>query len=729
MITKHFRLFPLDQERLRSAARALDRRAIISCALTLLLVHPVPAATPKRPVTDDYFGTKIVDEYRWLEEDDPAVGQWSDEQNARARVYLDALPGRDRLKQRLTELLTFPAPSWGDVVDRHGVLLALKRQPPRAQPRLVALSSLESLEGERVVFDPLTLDASGETAMDFFVPSLEGRFVAVSLSRKGSEQGDVHVFDVVSGQELKTDVVPAVNTGTAGGSLAWTADGFFYTRHPLPGERPKEDLGFFQQVYFHKLGTLAKLDRYELGKDFLRIAENALATSRDGQWAADLVQKGDGGEYELFVRSPEGSWSKLAGYADCIVQVHFGCDGALYLLSRQGAPNGQILRLPLESGGLALAKAKVVVPQGAGAIQGVTPTRSRLYVEEQLGGPSRVRVVDLEGRPLGEIPAPLATSLSDATPIGEADDVLVFTSGYLAPPGLSRFEAKSERLLPTPYVAKAPADLSGYEVVRELCVSKDGTKVPLNIIQRKGLRLDGKNPLLLTGYGGFGISSAPGFSRALPVWLEAGGVYAVANIRGGGEFGEAWHQQGMLHNKQNVFDDFIACAQWLVEQKYTSPEKLAIEGGSNGGLLMGAVLTQAPSLFRAVVAHVGYFDMLRFETAPNGVFNTTEYGSVKKEEDFRALAAYSPYQHVKDGTQYPAVMFLTGKNDPRVAPFHSRKMVARLQACGTTQPVLLRTADTGHGIGTPLSERIAQSVDTHAFLFNQLGMQVRQAAD
>ncbi len=685
----------------------------------------MPAATPQKPVTDDYFGTKIVDEYRWLESgEDPAVQQWSDEQNGQARAYLDALPGRTRLKQRLTELVTYEAPSWFDVVDRQGVLFATKHQPPRAQPMLVVLGSLQSVQGERVVLDPLALDPSGETAMDFTVPSLDGKYVAVSLSRKGSEQGDVHLFEVASGQELKSEVVPAVNSGTAGGSLAWTTNGFFYTRHPLPGERPKEDLGFFQQVYFHKLGTPAQSDQYALGKDFLRIAENFLSTSRDGQWAADLVQKGDGGEYELFVRAPEGSWTKTAGYEERIVAVRFGWDKALYLLSHKDAPNGKILRLPLEPGKLTLAKAKLIVREGQGAIQAAVPTRSRLYIEEQLGGPERVRTVDLSGRPLGQIPAPAVSSLSSLEPVGEGDDVVVVTSQYLAPSGISLFTAADGKLHAMPYVGKTPADLSAYEVVREQCVSKDGTKVPLNIIRRKGLVLNGRNPVLLTGYGGFGIPLTPGFSRELPAWLEAGGVYAIANLRGGGEFGETWHQQGMLHNKQNVFDDFIACARWLVAHKYTSPEKLAIEGGSNGGLLMGAVLTQAPQLFRAVVSYVGYYDMLRFETAPNGVFNTTEYGSVQNAADFKALAAYSPYHHVKPGTQYPAVLFLTGKNDPRVDPFHSRKMVARLQASGTKQPVLLRTADTGHGIGTPLAEQIAQNVDAYAFLFQQLGMPV-----
>ena len=701
------------------ARKRLSNRLTQAGVLLLMIALPAWSATPKKPVVDDYFGVKITDDYRWLEAgEDPAVQQWSDEQNGRARAYLDALPGRERLQARLTELLSYEAPTWFNLTECQGVRFAMKQQPPKAQPLLVVLSSLETLEGERVLVDPGVLDASGATAMDFMAPSLDGRHVAVSLSRKGTERGDAHVYEVATGREL--EVVPAVNTGTAGGSLAWTKDGFFYTRHPLEGERPKEDLGFYQQVYFHKLGTPAKSDTYALGKDFPRIAESALSTSQDGQWVADLVQKGDGGEYELFVRAPEGGWTRVAGYEDRVVQARFGRDANLYLLSRQGAPKGQVLRLPLVAGQLSLAEATVLVREGKAAIQELLPTRTRIFVVEQLGGPNRVRMFDLGGRVIGQVPTPPVSAVSGLEAVGAEDDVTVSVTGYLSPPGISRFTAKDGQLHATPYASRTPADLSPYEVERRECVSKDGTKVPLNIVRRKGAKSPG--PLLLTGYGGFGISRTPAFNRALPVWLEAGGVFAVANLRGGGEFGEPWHQQGMLRNKQHVFDDFIACARWLVDQKYTVPERLAIEGGSNGGLLMGAALTQAPAGFKAVVAHVGLFDMLRFENSPNGIFNTTEYGTVKNEGDFKVLAAYSPYHQVKDGTSYPAVLFLTGKNDPRVDPFHSRKMVARLQASGTRQPVLLRMADTGHGMGTPLAERINQAVDTHAFLFQQLGM-------
>jgi prolyl oligopeptidase len=696
--------------------------------LTALLLAAAPAlpATPKKPVVDDYFGTKITDEYRWLEAGaDPEVQKWSDAQNVRTRAVLDKLPGRDALTKRLTELLSYEAPVWFGLTERKGTVFAFKRQPPKAQPLIVALKALDSVEGERVLLDPSVVDPSGDTSIDFFEPSLDGKYFAVSLSKKGTERGDVHVYETATGKELTADVVPAVNTGTAGGTLAWTDSGFFYTRHPLEGERPAEDLGFFQQVYFHKLGTPTRSDTYALGKDFLRIAENFLSTTRDGKWAADLVQKGDGGEYELFLKSPDNKWTKISTYEDKIVHVAFGRDNALYLLSRKGAPKGQVLKLPLVPGKLALASATVLVPAGDAAIQAVTPTKARLYVTEQLGVASRVRILGLDGKAVGEVPAPPATALSGAESLGEEDDIAVAVTGYLNPLTISKFTAKDSKLTATALVQKTPADLSGFEVQSGECVSKDGTKVPITVVSKKGLKLDGNNPTLLTGYGGFGISQIPSFGRERPAWLEQGAVYAVAAIRGGGEFGEDWHQNGMLSKKQNVFDDFLACAKWLTEKKYTSAKKLAIEGGSNGGLLMGAALTQAPTAFKAVVSHVGYYDMLRYEQAANGVFNTTEYGSVKDEAAFKALAAYSPYQAVKEKTQYPSILMLTGKNDPRVEPFHSRKMIARLQASGTRQPVLLRTSDTGHGGGTPLQERIAQAIDVYAFLFSELGVKVK----
>jgi prolyl oligopeptidase len=377
-----------------------------------------------------------------------------------------------------------------------------------------------------------------------------------------------------------------------------------------------------------------------------------------------------------------------------------------------------------------VAKAKVVVPEGRDAIvtsfwhdSTVVPTESRLYVVYQLGGPSEIRVFDLEGRPQ---PAPKQLPVSSVGSLVrlDGDDVLFENESYVEPSAIYRFDAKSGEVERTAFKSDEPVTLDDAEVVREFAASKDGTQVPVNIIMRKGTKRDGRNPALATAYGGYGVNNPPGFSALRRVLLDNGFVVAVANIRGGGEYGEEWHRQGNLTKKQNVFDDFAAVLEHLVERKYTSSDRLAILGGSNGGLLMGATFTQHPELMKAVVSLVGIYDMLRVELSANGEFNITEFGTVKKPDHFKALYAYSPYHNVKDGADYPAVLFLTGENDPRVEPMQSRKMTARLQAASPEAgPFLLRTsAEAGHGRDTPLAERIAQQVDIYAFLFDQLGV-------
>ena len=370
----------------------------------------------------------------------------------------------------------------------------------------------------------------------------------------------------------------------------------------------------------------------------------------------------------------------------------------------------------------AFADAKPVVPESKVAIESFLPTARRLYVVDQAGGPEQIRVFPMEGGKAEVLPlAPVSAVGGLVRTTG--DEVLLRSGTFLSPAAWQRYDPASKKLAATALRETGAADFSDCEVVREFATSKDGTKVPLNIIRRKGTKLDGNNPTLLTAYGGYGVSLSPGYSVSRRPLLDRGVVYVVANLRGGGEYGEEWHRSGMLTKKQNVFDDFAAAAHWLIDNHYTSAAKLAIEGGSNGGLLMGAELTQHPELFHTVVSHVGIYDMLRVELQPNGAFNVTEFGTVKEGDHFRALYAYSPYHHVKDGTQYPAILFLTGANDPRVDPSHSRKMTARLEASGTKQPVLLRTTSTaGHGIGTALSEQIAQQSDVMAFLFTQWGV-------
>jgi prolyl oligopeptidase len=701
---------------------------------------PKPPDTPRRPVTDVYHGVNITDDYRWLEDwNDPAVKQWSAAENARTRAYLDNLPSRASIKQRFQQLIASRSDRYVYLQSRGGTLFALKYQSSQQQPTLVAMHSANDPASAKIVFDPNVVSAKGSASIEFYTPSLDGKYVAVAVSEGGSEDCSAYVFDVATGKQLP-DIVPRVNFATAGGSIDWNANGtgFYYTRYPQASERPEEDLNFYQQVYFHKLGTDFKQDTYSIGKDFPRLAEIQLQTSDDGLWFLATVANGDGGQYEHFVMDSSGHWTQVTRFDDGIVSAKIGPDDSLYLLSRKDAPRGKIMRLPLVHPDL--SRATVIVSQSPGtghddnagaSIQDYLPTPGHLYVIDIAGGPSRVRVFDDQGRPLTAPPLPPVSAVYQVVYAGQSD-ALFYIATYLDPPAWYNFDAARGKSVRTAISETSACRFDDAEVVRDFAISKDGTRVPISIIRRKGTKLDGANPVLLHGYGGFGISSQPYFvGSEARVWLDQGGVWAIANIRGGGEYGEEWHKQGMLSHKQNVFDDFIASAQYFVQHNYTSSSRLAIVGGSNGGLLMGAAFTQQPGLFRAVVSYVGIYDMLRHELDPNGSFNTTEYGTVKDPDQFKALYAYSPYHRVQNGTNYPAILFLTGENDHRVNPMQSRKMTARLQAANASiHPIFLRTTSSaGHGIGTALAEQIEESADVASFLFDQLGIVYAPAAE
>jgi prolyl oligopeptidase len=685
-------------------------------------VAPAPAAaeaTPRRPVVDRYHGVEVTDDYQWLEDTDaPEVRAWVAAQNRRTRAALDALPGRGAIERQLTEIYNAPVASYTRAAHRGGKLFALRTRPGGQQPFLVVMPSADERAAERVVLDPNVLDPSGQTAIDLFTPSHDGRRVAVALARNGSEVGTLRVYDVETGRELG-DAIERVSNPTGGGSIAWAPDdaGVYYTRYPREGERPAADMEFFQQVYFHALGSDPATDRYELGRDSPRIAETELTTSADGRYLLAAVANGDGGEFAHYLRSPDGAWRQITRFEDGVTAAAFGPD-ALFLTSHHGAPRGTVLRVPLATP--ALASATVVVPQGEAVIEDVVPTATRLYVVDLLGGPSQVRVFDHAGHARGTLALPPVAAVSSMVRT-TGDAVLFRVETYLTPPAWFRAAGDGAAPAATALRDEAPVRYDDAEVVRETATSRDGTTVPVMVIRRRGTTLDGTNPVLLGGYGGYGVSMTPGYSLTNRLWLDRGGVVATAILRGGGEFGEDWHRGGNLTHKQNVFDDFIAAAERLIALRYTTPAHLAIRGRSNGGLLMGAALTQRPELFRAVYSGVGIYDMLRVERDPNGAFNVTEFGSVR--DQFRALHAFSPYHHVTDGTAYPPVLLTTGEHDGRVNPAHSRKMAARLQAASAGGPVLLRvSARAGHGMGSSRSEVIAEQTDVWSFLFEQLGM-------
>jgi len=686
---------------------------------------------PRRPVAEIYHGVRVVDPYRWLEDaGDPEVRAWTAAQNARTRAHLDAWPGRGKILARLTELMTAGSPAYVGLRDAGGVLFAVKRQPPLEQPFLVVLASPDDPASERVLLDPNAVDPAGGTSIDWFEPSWDGRYVAVSLSRAGTECGDVHVLDTASGREL-FDVVPRVNGGTAGGSLAWERSGeaFYYTRYPRPGERPETELDFWVQVYRHALGTDSREDTYEIGREFPKIAEIQIDTAPGSDAALASVQRGDGGEFVHWIKQASGGWRELTRFEDRAVAARLSESGDVWFVSLDGAPHGRVLRLASEDVRKGIRAAREVVPQSGDAIQasfargsGLWIGRDRIYVLYQRGGPSVARAFTLDGRPEGDLPAPPHSSVDDVVPLASGG-ALYFTQSMTTPPAWWRTPA-SAAAARTALAEVSPADFSGCEVVRDEASSPDGTRVPITILRPRGVPLDGTRPAILYGYGGYGICQTPAFRARLAAWTERGGVFAVAHVRGGGEFGDPWHRAGALDRKQNVFDDFAACARRLAASGHTTPERLALLGGSNGGLLMGAMIVQHPGLARAVVSLVGLYDMLRVEGTPNGAFNVPEFGSVDDPAMFRALHAYSPYHNVEEGRAYPAVLLVAGENDPRVDAWQSRKMAASLQAATSSErPVLLRTtAAAGHGMSNALSHQIDEFTDILTFLFRELGV-------
>jgi prolyl oligopeptidase len=717
---------------MRIRAGLLTLFAALACAATP--VPPPPVFAPGA-IVETIQGVSVADPYRALENgDDARVRSWSDAQNGRTRAYLDAVPGRAAIAERLGRLIRAYSPSFSALQARGNRIFAIYNDPAFQQPALVTIADSLDLASRQPLVDPNRIDSAGQVTIDWYIASPDGSRVGVSLSRGGSEDGTLHIYDVASGREIEPPI-DRVQYPTAGGAMAWAADGsgFWYTRYP-GDEAPEGERHFNMKVFYHRLGQPVASDRLVLGpaNGLARTAEVFL----DGNGGAAVlasVQLGDGNQWQHYVLRPDGDAVQIGRYEDRVIGgAVIADDGTVFGVSRLDAPMGKVLRLDPADYARGFAHARIIVPEqedaaiinGGESDQPLALAGARLFVNRIAGGPSRLSVYDLSGSHGSAVATPEIASVSDIVPVA-GGDVLYNVATYLDPPYYARWSPGTGASARTPLAVTSPISFADTEVVRIFATSADGTRVPINVIRRRGTRLDGTNPVLLYGYGGYGISMTPAFAGSrIRLWLDAGGVYAIANIRGGGEYGEHWHEQGMLTHKQNVFDDFTAAARELIRVRYTTGDRLAMNGGSNGGLLMGAIVTQHPELMRAIVSQVGIYDMVRVELDPNGAFNITEFGTVTNPDQFRALYAYSPYHHVRPNTAYPAILLMTGANDGRVNPMNSRKFAAALQAAtASDRPILLRTSQSsGHGRGSSLDERIGESADILAFLFDQLGM-------
>jgi len=677
-----------------------------------------PPSHPDPTVVDIYHGQPVPDPYRWLEDlDSERTRAWIEAQNQLTFDYLQRIPARQRLLERLTQLWNYE--KYSQPFKEGGRYFYFKNDGLQNQS---VLYTQESLEAEaRVLLDPNTLSEDGTVALSGIAISRDGRYLAYGLSRSGSDWQEWKVRDIETGEDLPDHLRWIKFSGAS-----WTPDGqgFFYSRYdePPPG-REYESANYFQKLYYHRLGTPQSEDLLVYHRPDQKEWGFAGGVTEDGNYLIISVWRGTDPKNLLFykdLRDPNLPVVELIREFEANYSF-VGNDGSCFwLLTDLNAPRRRLVAIDLDNPG----QVQEVIPEAEETLQGVSLINNQFVAFYLKDAHTQIKTFALDGTYLGEIPLP---GLGSASGFGgkryDTETFYTFTS-FTTPPTIYRYYFTTGRstLFRQPQVDFDP---QAYEVQQVFYPSKDGTRIPMFLVHRRGLARTGDHPTLLYGYGGFGISLTPSFSVGLVAWLEMGGVYAQPNLRGGGEYGEAWHQAGTKLNKQKVFDDFIAAAEWLVANGYTNPSKLAISGGSNGGLLVGACLTQRPDLFAAALPAVGVFDMLRFHKFTIGWAWISEYGSPEDPEEFKALYAYSPLHNLKPGTVYPATLITTADHDDRVVPAHSFKFAAALQAAqGGSQPILIRIdTQAGHGAGKPTTKLIEETADRWAFLVEVLGIQ------
>ncbi len=688
-----------------------------------------PAGPPQAKmgdVVDTIHGHKIADPYRWMEDaNSPDTQEYVRAEMAYTRSLLDPLPGRDRIHERLTQLLsigTIGTPQIGGPY-----YFYTRREGTQNQPVLLVREGLQGKD--RTLVDVNAMSSDGTVALDWWFPSDDGKYVAYGTSASGSENSTLYLIETATGKLLPDQIGQARIA-----QVAWKKDnsGFYYGRNPKKGDVPEGDDVYYLHIFYHALGTDPSKDPLIWGEG--RKKEEILVSQLpddDDRWLLLTSYQGSAGKNELFLQDLKDGLKagtpplELTSGKD----FHYNAEifrGKIYITTNEGAPHFHLF--VVDAANPARANWKEIIPESEGILQGTAIVDGKILAQYEHNASSQLKLFDLEGKPLGDIELPGIGSIAGLGGRWDRKEAFFGFQSFTVPPSVYQVELASRKTSLWDKVATPGINPSAYEVAQLWYTSKDGTKVPMFVFHKKGLTLNGKNPTLLTGYGGFNVSLTPTFSGGRYLWLEHGGVYAVANLRGGSEFGEDWHRAGMLDKKQNVFDDFIAAAEFLIAQKYTDKDHLAIQGGSNGGLLMGAMITQRPDLFRAVVCQVPLLDMLRYQNFLIAKFWVPEYGSAEDAKQFDWLYAYSPYHHVKPGAEYPAILFMSADSDSRVDPMHAKKMAALMQAEAANgrsreRPILLRIdSKAGHGQGKPITKQIEDGTDVYSFLFWQLGV-------
>jgi prolyl oligopeptidase len=674
-------------------------------------------------VVDDYHGTKIADPYRWMEDiDAKEVTEWVETQNKLTSGYLERLPLREHFRKRITELWNYP--KTGLPVREAGRLFYSKNSGLQRQPPVYMRETLDAKP--TLVIDPNALSPDGSVSLGQYAPSPDGSLIAYTLSQGGADWRSVHVREIASGRDLPDKVEWMRFSG-----LSWTKDGkgFFYARYPEPPKGQVLEAALKgHALYYHRVGTLQAEDRLIYERKDLPAWVIGGGVTEDGRYLLVFISKGSDNNNRLY-HADLGD-PKQPNVAAAIKPV-VECDDAeyapignrgsvVYVRTDRGAPNRKVVAIDLQKP--APSDWKTIVPERKEAIEDVKLIGGRVVVQYLVDVQSRLALFGLDGRPQGEIALPAAGTVAGFGGRDDTSEIFYGFSSPIYPTTVFRYDPETKQN--TSFEAAKPAvDVSRYETKALFARSKDGTRVPFFLTARKGLPRNAANPTMLYGYGGFSASTLPGYRSDIPAWLEMGGIWVTANMRGGAEYGEAWHKAGMLEKKQNVFDDFIAVAEHLVKEKYTSAAQLGIMGGSNGGLLVGAVMEQRPDLFAVALPAVGVMDMLRYDKFTGGHFWATEYGSSGNAEQFKHLIKYSPLHNIKPGACYPATLVTTADHDDRVVPSHSYKFTAALQvAQGCDKPILIRVETQGSHGYRPTDKRIAELADQWAFTATQMGM-------